>query len=234
VRLCIVTSHDDAYREMGALCAATLHHYAEFHDLDCRIVTDCDTGRPPAWNKIIVVRELMAEGYDFVFWIDTDAQFVRFDADIRAEIKPDKHLYLASHHAYVVPMPGMVVRLDVPNTGVMLVRNCAWSHKLLDDIWAKDEYLTHKWWENASLIDLLGYRRLLDKTAINAPDEALMRHLEWLDWNWNSTPGASVGKAPIINHYTRQTGYAARLEAMRRDHPFAEGRTPVARGQKAP
>jgi hypothetical protein len=218
--LCVVTSHDDAYRDMGALCAATLRAYADRHGMDCRVVTDMDSGRPPAWNKIPVIRNMMEQGCEFVLWVDTDAQFIRFDDDVRSLIKPDKHLYLASHHAYVVPMPGMVVRLDVPNSGVMLLRNHPWTHALLDAIWAKDEYLTHKWWENAALIDLMGYRRLLDKTARNEPDQAVMRHVEWLDWNWNSTPGASVGKNPIINHYTRQTNYATRLDAMRRDHPF--------------
>lgn len=217
MRVCLLTAFDQAYREMGEVCAATLRRYAEIHGCDVRVVRDLNTGRPPAWNKIIAIQDTLRAGYDVVFWIDTDALFVRFDAGIRDEIRDGKHLYLVSHHIFLDPMPGMQVRLDVPNTGVMLLRNDPWTVGLLDAIWKREEFLDHRWWENAALIDMLGYGRLLDRQRLNVPNEALMRHVEWLDWNWNSTPGTCVGTRPIIHHYTRSGTYAERLEAMRRD-----------------
>jgi len=130
MRICLTTWADAAFEDMKSLCVTTLQRYCESQDIDIRVYEDIDSGRPPAWNKIPVVRRLLQE-YDFVFWIDSDAIFVRFDEDIREEIRPDKDLYLVKHH---------INAQDVPNTGVLLVRNSRWSCGLLDRLWAMAQY----------------------------------------------------------------------------------------------
>jgi hypothetical protein len=134
----------------------------------------------------------LQQEYDFVFWIDSDAIFVRFDKDIREETRSGKDLYLVKHH---------IGGRDVPNTGVLLIRNSRWSQGLLDRLWAMAQYTNHKWWENAALLDILGYRNLLDSRQPNECDRRLLGRIEWLDLKWNSLPNLNESPEPIIKHY---------------------------------
>ena len=61
------------------------------------------------------------------------------------EIKKDKDIYLVKHGA-------------IPNTGMMLIKNTNFSKSLFKAVWNKEEFIYHKWWENAALNDLLGYK----------------------------------------------------------------------------
>jgi hypothetical protein len=217
MRICLTTAFNAAYAEMGAVCEASLAAYARAQDLELRVVRGVVPDRPPAWTKIKVIASLFQEGFDFVLWVDTDAVIVRTDADIRGEIEDGKDLYLVAHQVDVHPMPGMMVRLDVPNTGVMLLRNSDWMRRFLEETWSRTAYLHHRWWENAAVIELLGYHRLLDQVTPNAPDPAVMAHVKWLDWNWNSLPDGCQGQRPIIRHHTRAASPAERIAGMRRD-----------------
>jgi hypothetical protein len=218
MRICLTTAFNEAYREMGSVCVGSLERWAAAADMTLRVHDSLpDTGRPPAWAKIPVIHRLFDEGFDYVLWVDTDAVVVRPEADIRTEIVPDRDLYLVKHRLTGDPMPGVTVILDVPNTGVMLLRNSPWTIDFLGRVWAKKEYAAHRWWENAAVIDILGYHRLLDGAAVNTPVEEELAHVQWLDCNWNTLPGECEGEAPIIRHHTRATDYAARVAAMRAD-----------------
>lgn len=215
-RLCVTTAFDPGYAALGEICAISLDRYARRHGFDLRLLRALpETGRPPAWAKIRVIEALFDQGYEYVLWVDADAVVVRLDADIREEIESGKDLALVCHQLTGHPMPGVMVRLDVPNTGVMLLRNSPWMRGFLQAVWEREQYMCHRWWENAAVIDLLGYHRLLDSAAVNAPDATVMAHVRWLDWNWNSLPGECEGQAPIIRHHTRAA--ADRAAAMRRD-----------------
>lgn len=226
MRICLTTAFNAGYAEMGAVCESSLAAYAAAQGLELRVVRGEVPDRPPAWTKIKVIAALLEEGFDFVFWVDTDAVVVRHDADIRAEIEDGKHLYLAAHQIDVHPMPGMMVRLDVPNTGVMLLRNCAWTRSFLEEVWSRTAYLHHRWWENAAVMEVLGYHRLLDREKPNTPDPAVMAHVKWLGWDWNSLPDGCQGPRPIIRHHTRATSYDERLAGMRADLERREDRRP--------
>jgi hypothetical protein len=223
MRVCLTTAFDAGYAAMGAVCEESLAAYAAAQGLELKVVRGVVPDRPPAWTKIRVIADLFMDGCDFVLWVDTDAVIVRHDIDIRGEIEDGKDLYLAAHKLDVFPMPGMMVRLDVPNTGVMLLRNCDWTRAFLEDVWSRTDYLRHRWWENAAVIEILGYHRLLDRVKINEPDPAVMAHVKWLDWNWNSMPGACEGERPIIRHHTRAASYDERVAGMRRDLEAAGG-----------
>jgi len=218
--LCVTTAFNDRYAEMGAVCAETLRAFADHHDLALRVMTTLpDTGRPPAWAKLKVIEALFDDGASWVLWVDTDAVIVRPEADILADIGDGVELALVKHSLSVQPMPGMMVTLEVPNTGVMLLRNSPWTRALLSRAWALSQYTNHKWWENAALIHLMGYHRLLRRQAINAPDPEVMAHVHWLDPAWNSIPDdtATLTRPPIIRHHTRATSYEERVAAMRAD-----------------
>lgn len=235
--LCVTTAFNDRYAEMGAICAGSLRHYAATQGLAARVHdTLPETGRPPAWAKLRVIEALFDEGFAFVLWVDTDAVIVRPEVDIRAEIEDGKDLALVKHRLTVRPMPGMTVTLDVPNTGVMLLRNSAWTRALLARMWDLPQYTHHRWWENAALLHLLGYHRLLHRRALNAPDPEVMARVRWLDPAWNAIPGeeGNAGQAPIIHHHTRTTEYHDRVAAMRADVAAMATRATQADRETAP
>lgn len=191
-KICITTYYDDKFGVIGDLCYKSIVVYAEKHGLEAVLLRGMETSRPLPWHKILVIQRLFAAGYDYVFWIDADAIFVSYDSDISLEIEKGKDLYLVKH---------AIDAKDVPNTGVMLIKNSGWSSLLLNMIWLKEQYLNHKWWENAAVLDILGYHNVLDENRPNRINPNLMSKIKWLGVEWNTVPGVCEAKQPIIHHY---------------------------------
>ena len=116
-------------------------------------------------------------------WIDADAVIVDDREDIAGALEPDTQLALVRHR-----------REDVliPNTGVMAWRAGEFARGLLDRMWASTRFLDHPWWENAALLDALGY----DFPRFNRLDRVLRRRfraaqplpgVQFLpgEWNWS-------------------------------------------------
>lgn len=221
----LVTAYDDRYAPMGDLVAGRLRLWGETMGMDLHVARDLSPERPFAWAKIPLVHKLLFAGHDPVIWVDADALVMRPDADLRPTLaaQPDRALFLAIHHTWVEPMPGMAVRYDTPNTGVMALRRTPWMLNFLEQVWALDRYLTHPWWENAAVVHLMGYHRLLDPQARNTPDPEVMAQVAPLDWTWNSVPGFSEVSNPVIRHYTRRGSFEERLAEMRADLQGVEG-----------
>jgi hypothetical protein len=127
------------------LSRPTFAAFAERHGYELITSTERDPGRPPAWAKVPMLREAL-DAYDLVLWIDADAVIVDPERDIAGELERD--LGLVRHR-----------RGDalVPNTGVMVMRSGAFARDLLDELWAAKRFIHHPWWENAALLDALGY-----------------------------------------------------------------------------
>ena len=123
----------------------TFAAYAERHGYELITSTENDPRRPPAWAKVPMLREALGS-YELVLWIDADAVIVDGSRDIADELEPDRFLGLVRHG-----------EREVPNTGVMLWRAGEQARELLDRTWAGKRFLHHPWWENAALLDALGY-----------------------------------------------------------------------------
>ena len=206
--LCLATSYTHDFADIGAFAAASLHLYGARHGHSVHAECRPAGGRPPAWRKIELLRSLLDRGHEAVLWVDADAVILRTDADIAAELRPGKDLYLVQHRT--PQFPGQ----EVPNTGVMLVRDSEWTRSLLARIWERTEYLHHPWWENAALIAIMGYGSLLGD-APHAPDPAVMGRIGFLDEAWNAIPGISGCENPIICHYAGHPRDVRRAEMPR-------------------
>jgi len=181
----------------------SLHLYAARWHCAVHVETDLVMERPPAWRRVRLIPELFEMGYDEVLWLDADALFVRFDKDVLDELRPDKHLYLVEHRHPGFPSS------KVPNSGVMLVRNSAWSKEFFRRLWAMQQYERHPWRENAALIDAFGYRNLLGTGGVE-PDAALLGKIQFLAEAWNYHPQISPAGSQIIRHH------AGMADAIRR------------------
>lgn len=212
-RLKIVSAYDAKYAPIGDISARSIRNYAAQTGHDFKIFDLPDTGRPPAWGKIPVIRSALSESdHEFVMWVDADACFVRSDRDIANEMKPGMDLYLVFHRIAVHSFfPGVHAAIDRPNSGVMVLRKSEWSFRFLDKIWGMTQYLNHGWWENAAIIDLLGLRaEFSGDFAKNVPDPEWCGKTQPLPLPWNACPTAGLYHCsevfdPIIVHAAAMT-----------------------------
>jgi hypothetical protein len=162
----------------------TFEAYARRHGYDLITSTESDPARPPAWSKVPMIRGAL-ESFELVLWIDADAVIVDGRDDIAALLEPERSLALVRHG-----------ELQVPNTGVMVWRAGDQARELLDRTWNATRYLHHPWWENAALLDALGYelpsalerrwRRLRRRQFRLARPSPFTDAVQFLPLEWNS------------------------------------------------
>jgi hypothetical protein len=157
---------------------------------------------------VALVRRLLDQ-YDEVFWVDADAAFVDISKDNGDLVRPGKDLYLVEHSWDEGERRSA-------NFGVFLIRSTDWSKKLLDDVWAAEEYINHRWWENAALLTMLGYELPADGSR---PRKVRQTELETkvefigLEWNSDSNTIGMVAEEPRIHHHGRRPNLRSLLEA---------------------
>jgi hypothetical protein len=120
-RVTAVTLYDSSMSEVGDLCVRSVRRFLLGSAIDeFKVFTGfLDDRLPPSWNKIVAVQSILA-GTDWVFWMDADCVVHRpFDM---------KELTQCSAHF----RPSL--DYNGVNSGVFLLRNCAWSHEFLKTI----------------------------------------------------------------------------------------------------
>jgi hypothetical protein len=133
------------FQELLDIAGPTFERYAARHGYVLDVRTELlAPERPPSWSKVVLLRELVAK-HRFAMWVDCDAIIVDSTRDLADERRRGKHAYIVEHH-----YQGQ----RIPNFGVVGMRGSAWSERFLDQVWSMTEYLDHKWWENAAVLDL--------------------------------------------------------------------------------
>lgn len=177
----------------------SMRRYADRHGYELRICRSVlDPARPAPWSKVVLLRELAAE-HDLVVWLDADLVVVDTSVDIATELDPGRFLYMVEHATAAGRMP---------NSGVMLLRGGSETIAFLDAVYAQEDLVHHKWWENAAICRLLGYE--LDPVGPGEPTELLREHTRFIDPRWNSIPD-SPARRPRIRHYP---GYSLKTRAL--------------------
>ena len=171
----------------------TLEAYAWRHGWELVIDTkDRTDGRPASWGKIPLIAELLGR-HDLVMWVDADTVIVDGSIDLASELRRRKHLYLVEHRHTPT---GEVTA----NAGVMMIRAGRWTERLLAAVWAQADLIHHRWWENAALMRLLGYR-IDPQPAARVRRTRWLRQVRFLDVAWNSMPHWHASPTPRITHY---------------------------------
>jgi hypothetical protein len=95
----------------------------------------------------------------------------------------------------------------VPNCAVWFVRQPMLP--VLEEAWASAHRIEHGWWEQAAMMDLMGYQHHFRPAYLAAPT-ILYDSTHWLDHGWNvhkwDTPGAAH---PRFMHATMHPDRAA-------------------------
>lgn len=167
----IVTLAIGTHTKLLEIARPSYQAYAKLHGYDYIEPGEFTVSRPPAWYKIPLLRNAL-ERYDEVIFIGADLVIVDGREDLADGIPPEAWQAMVRHNTG----DG-----DVPNDDMWLVRQP--MKPILDQVWANDKWLNHGWWEQASLLDLMGYH-VIQPTHLQEPTE-LYHRTHWLDNSWN-------------------------------------------------
>jgi hypothetical protein len=191
------------------LASRSFRRYARAHGYELSLHTHpVDPARPAPWSKVKLLRRLAAE-HELVLWLDADLVIVDGSTDIASELEEKRFLYLVEHQTK---------EGRIPNSGVMLLRGGPETIAFLDEVYAQDDLIDHRWWENAAISRLLGYE--LDPARPGTPTALLTEHTKFISPRWNSIPDAPA-RNPRIRHYPGyslkvRTAFMLRDELLRR------------------
>lgn len=188
----LATIASGAHQELLRVTGPTYRYYARVHGYDVDVRTTISTpDRPPSWNRIPVICELLSR-YEIVLWVDCDAAIVDPSEDIADQLG-DKLVAMAALSTAEGP--------HNPNCGVMALRSSPEVQRFLEAVWRCTKHLQHRWWENAAWLELLGYE-LEPLVRLVAPTR-MYHQTAFLSSAWNRVPAelAEDGEPPRILHY---------------------------------
>jgi hypothetical protein len=199
VRKAIVSLGTGPQARLLALASRSFRRYATRHGYELELRTEIlDPTRPAPWSKVVLLRELARE-YELLLWLDADLVVVDTSTDIAGELEDGRFLYLVEHHTKEGRMP---------NSGVVMLRGGDPTIAFLADVYAQEDLVTHRWWENAAICRLLGYE--LDPIGPGTPTALLRESTKLISPRWNSIPDAPAPH-PRIRHYP---GYSLKARAL--------------------
>lgn len=174
--------------------APTVRYYAMLHQMDHLLLPlydkRLDSSRPSAWSKIVLLNHML-KSYETVMWLDADTIFVNPYVDIRKELDPNVPMHMVAHR---------LGSKTIPNTGVWICRRSPRTFELLEAIWNKTEFIRDGWWEQAALMDLIGYEPRGRVCRFRAPTR-FTPYVRFLDGKWNSRY-ADPSPETYIMHYS--------------------------------
>jgi len=156
--------------------------------------------RPPSWHKVEILIQALQQ-VDQVAWIDSDVVIMRPELSIFNELGADDWQGLVEHHTECG---------TVPNCGIWVVRKEMLP--VLQEAWNSGKYIDHPWWEQAAIIEKMGYK--VEHTFATLEEPSPLYHkTKWLGAEWNHHPSDSRKvEEPRFRHITL---YPDRLDAVR-------------------
>lgn len=190
------------FSHLAAHTMPLIARYAERHGHSWR-ATNMTANWPPSWEKLMILREALRV-YSAAVWIDADVVVIDGDQDIFAEVPQDSWQAMVEHETGSG---------TVPNCGVWVVTPAMLPY--IDDVIKRlaPKYLHHGWWEQAAILELLGYTVTNEPHAVLAQPTELYRHTTFLPATWNHHPhDIRRVESPKFLHVTQ---YPDRLAAVK-------------------
>ena len=143
IKLISACNREPAYLEMAAICQPSIRKYCRRHSFLFAFHEITSSDRPASWYKLKILREELEKGEaDHYLWVDADAVIFNLNFDLEALARSGKEMYLARDNLNI-------------NCGVWLLKRSAFNLKLLDTLWNMTHCLSHPWWEQKALIELI-------------------------------------------------------------------------------
>lgn len=118
----IMLSVNHKMKRLGEISMPNHREYCKHHNIKYHVLQpgeDFETNFAAAWGKLYGLRNALLDGWDYAIWIDADAVFTNMTDDIMQHVD-DKHDFF------------MTKDFNGLNSGVMIVRNTAWSSMYLN------------------------------------------------------------------------------------------------------
>lgn len=161
--------------------------------------------RPPSWIKVSAIHQALGD-HELVVWIDADVVIVDPSQNIAADLQPGHVQALVEHRTNCGP---------VPNCGVWVATREL--RPWLEEAWNGGTDIDHPWWEQATMMRLMGYRVELDShgspnATLDTPT-TLHERTTWLHSRWNHHPRDERRVDPPAFYHVTQ--YADRIATVR-------------------
>lgn len=191
---------------MAAHTAPLMERYAGLHGADYTLVNLASPAAPPSWMKLPNLDAALND-YDQVLWLDCDVVIRDSKESIFDAIDPEAWQALVMHTTECG---------TVPNCGVWLLTKA--MKPILQAVWDRGlpTYRDHPWWEQAAVMDLMGYAPRLHSGWPYSEDVGateLRNYTTFLPSKWNHHPADQdrVGSA----NFWHVTQYTDRLAEVR-------------------
>ena len=181
---------------MASRTVPIMHRYAQKHGMELA-VENLAGPKPPSWEKVSGMIAGLHE-YDRVLWIDCDVVIADDQVNLFDEIKDGAVQALVEHDT----PDGLV-----PNCGVWAVTQEMLG--VLQEIDDTNHNLNHPWWEQASILEHMGYRVTEEPTATLVAPTLLYKQTQFLSPRWNHQPRDA--KKPANARFYHATGYDDRI-----------------------
>ena len=160
------------HQELLEIALPSFKAFSDRHGWDLYCCDEIGKARPAPWYKIQALLDLLKmPEYNEVLFLGADTVIVDGRDDLTAP--DDKWQALVEHHTG----DGCV-----PNTDVWLCRKP--MIPILEEIWSMEQWLMHGWWEQAALLELMGYHVWQPTRVLDEPTE-LYYKTHFLDHSWN-------------------------------------------------
>lgn len=206
----------DEHGRMAELTVPLMERYARRHGASFGVadLREEDGVTPPSWVKVKAIGEQLSQ-YDRVLWLDADVVVVQSGENIFDALPPGGEAVQAvvEHHTECG---------HVPNCGVWLVGKAMMTTLLFVWQMRRGAYLSHPWWEQAAIMELMGYSVYLRDGGARSEvvrSSPLRERTVYLPPKWNHHP-ADVNKLDSPN-FVHVTMYSDRVSEIRRLCDFA-------------
>jgi hypothetical protein len=149
-----------SFSEIAEITNESTKEYCGLHGYDYLIMDkNPDPSRQISWGRTFLVRENIGK-YDWILCLDADIMIMNHTIKL-------EHLIDNDYHVIVAASDGKIERI---NTGSILWRASDCSSKIIEKLYADDEFPNKGYWEQSTLIKLIKkYPELLDSIKIVNP-----------------------------------------------------------------
>ena len=132
--ICVVMGYNDDYQKLGDITSYANLAYCMRQKYDFRLYREgFDLSRHPSWSKLLFVRDALYN-HKWVYWIDGDAVFTNYLMPITRYIQLGGDIYVGAER-------------EMFNFGTFLIRNCEWTHYIINEMWAYKVFAWRWPWE---------------------------------------------------------------------------------------
>jgi hypothetical protein len=164
VRIGVVNFFDAVYAPAGAISVPNKRAYCDRHGYDYLLSHEpLDSTRPASWTKLKLLQRHI-DDYDVLFWNDTDTLIMNSEVKIESLLLPEVPLIVGSDDWGI-------------NCGNLIVQNTPQIQSILAEWWDKDDELTHPWWEQRALMELIRTRPEWPARVGIQPERVMNAHL---------------------------------------------------------